>query len=174
MEFTKQQLQSIAPVKDIAAEIFLPYINKYMGEVNTPLRFAAFIANVLHESGCFKYVRELASGEAYEGRKDLGNIHPGDGKTFKGRGLIQVTGRTNYSQISKDWYGDDTLIKTPDLLATPENAVRSAYWFWNTHNLNAIADMPDFIKVVKRINGGTNGLRERTAFYNKALQVLGQ
>lgn len=170
---TKEQLKRIAPVTDKAAETFLPYINAHRGEVDTPLRFAAFLANVLHESGCFKYVRELASGDAYQGRADLGNIHPGDGRKYKGRGLIQVTGRLNYAALSRAMYGDSrTLLLNPDLVATPENAVRSAYWYWNTHNLNAIADVPDFVKVVKRINGGTNGLAERTRFYEAALRVL--
>lgn len=173
LTLTKDQLKKIAPVSDKAAETFLPYILKYMGEVNTPFRFAAFLANILHESGCFKYVRELASGEAYEGRKDLGNNYAGDGKKYKGRGLIQVTGRTNYGKCSKALYGDEkTLLMTPDLLATPENAVRSAYWFWNSNNLNAIADVPDFRKVCKRINGGYNGINERIMYYEKALAIL--
>lgn len=170
---TIDTLKKIAPVSDKAAELFLPYILSNQGEVNTPLRFAAFLANVLHESGCFKYVRELASGEAYEGRVDLGNIHAGDGKRYKGRGLIQVTGCNNYSACSTALYGDRmTLIKNPDLLSTPENAVKSAYWFWNTHNLNAIADIPDFVKVVKRINGGLNHFDERKKYYDNALKIL--
>lgn len=172
MKLTKEILQQIAPVPDKAADTFIPYINQYMGEVNTPLRFAAFLANVLHESGCFKYVRELASGAAYEGRKDLGNTQAGDGMKFKGRGLIQITGRANYAAISKDWYGLETLVDNPDMLATPENSVRSAYWFWNKKNLNALADIPDFIKIVKRINGGTNGLPERQKYYAAALKLL--
>lgn len=173
MQLTKDQLKQIAPVSDKAAETFLPYILSNMGEVNTPLRFAAFLANILHESGCFKYVHELASGEAYEGRKDLGNTYPGDGRKFKGRGLIQITGRINYAAVSKAMFGDTkTLLMNPDLLATPENAVKSAYWFWNDRNLNALADIPDFIKIVKRINGGTNGLAEREKYYNAALAAL--
>lgn len=173
-ELTVAQLKQIAPaVNDKGAETFLPYLNKYRGNVDTPLRFAAFLANILKESGCFKYVREIADGSAYEGREDLGNIHPGDGKTYKGRGLIQVTGRVNYAACSKDLFGDEkTLLQTPDLLATPENAVRSAYWFWGSKKLNEIADKPDFIKVVKRINGGTNGLAERQEYYKRALAVL--
>lgn len=172
MNITIEQLQQIAPVSDKAAELFLPYILKYQGEVNTPLRFAAFLANVLHESGLFKYVHELASGEAYEGRADLGNTQPGDGKRYKGRGLIQLTGRANYTSISKDWYGDDTLVKNPDLLATPENAVRGAYWFWNNKNLNKWADAGNFKEVVHRVNGGYNGIAERQAYYDKALEIL--
>jgi putative chitinase len=171
-QITIKELQAIAPVSDKAAELFLPYIYKYQGDVNSPIRFAAFLANVLHESGCFKYVREIASGDAYEGRKDLGNVFKGDGRTFKGRGLIQLTGRANYSLISKDWFGDDTLVKNPELLATPENAVRSAYWFWQRNNLNAIADSGDFKKVCKRINGGYNGLAERQKYYDGLFKVL--
>jgi len=117
-KLTTAQLKEIAPVSDKAAELFMPYIYKYMGDVNTPIRFAAFLANVLHESGCFRYVREIASGDAYEGRKDLGNVFKGDGRLFKGRGLIQLTGRSNYLEISKDWFGDDTLVRNPELLAT--------------------------------------------------------
>lgn len=169
---TTAQLKAIAPVSDKAAELFMPYIYKYQGDVNTPIRFAAFLANVLHESGCFKYVREIASGDAYEGRKDLGNVFKGDGRLFKGRGLIQLTGRSNYLEISKDWFGDDTLVRNPELLATPENAVRSAYWFWNKRKLSNIADTGDFVKVCKRINGGTNGLAERQKYYNGLLGVL--
>ena len=172
MTITKEQLQAIAPVSDKSVETFLPYINKYSDGLETPKAFAAFIANVLHESGCLRYVHELASGEAYEGRLDLGNVNAGDGKKFKGRGLIQITGRANYTTISKDWYGDDTLLKTPDLLATPENAVRSAYWFWHSRNLTPIAESGDFVNVVKRINGGTNGLSERQKYYDKALELL--
>lgn len=175
-----EQLMSIAPyinpsipfISKKSAETFLPYILQHQGDVNTPLRFAAFLANILHESGCLKWVRELASGEAYEGRKDLGNIQKGDGKLFKGRGLIQVTGRDNYMRLSKAWYGDDTLIRNPDIIATPENAVRSAYWFWHEKKLNALADAPNFAKVVKVINGGTNGMEERLKYYKSAIKIL--
>jgi len=177
---TVDQLISIAPYIDVntpfiskkSAETFLPYILQYQGDVDTPLRFAAFLANILHESGCLKWVRELASGSAYEGRKDLGNVNVGDGKLFKGRGLIQITGRANYTKLSKAWHGDDTLVKNPDLLATPENAVKSAYWFWADKNLNKAADLPDFKRVVKLINGGTNGMKERELYYQRALKIL--
>ena len=167
------ELRQIAPISAKSAETFLPYILQHQGNVNTPLRFAAFLSNILHESGCFRYVREIASGEAYEGRKDLGNVHKGDGKLFKGRGLIQITGRANYMEISKDWYGNDSIVRNPEILASPENAVRSAYWFWNKRNLNAIADKPDFKTVCKRINGGLNGYAERLKYYEAALKVLG-
>jgi putative chitinase len=133
---------------------------------------AAFLGQVLHESGCFRYVHELASGEAYEGRADLGNTQKGDGPRFKGRGLIQVTGRSNYEKVSKALYGGQQLLETPDLLATPENAVRSAYWFWDTHNLNELADAGDYEKITRRINAGMNGWAERKMFYDRALKVF--
>lgn len=173
MILTKEVLQQIAPVPSAVADKYLPYINQHMGDVNTPLRFAAFLANVLHESMCFHYTQEIASGDAYEGNVKLGNTQKGDGRKFKGHGLIQVTGRANHAKLSHDLFGDDRLLNTPELIATdPELAVRSAYWFWNTNKLNAIADIPDFEKVVRRINGGTNGLAERQKYYNKALQLL--
>jgi len=169
---TTAQLKAIAPVSDKAAELFMPYIYKYQGDVNTPIRFAAFLANVLHESCCFKYVREIASGDAYEGRKDLGNVFKGDGRLFKGRSLMQITGRANYLECSKDMFGDDRLIKNPDLLSTPEIAVQASYWYWNKRKLSAIADAGDFVKVCRRINGGTNGLAERQKYYNGLMAVL--
>lgn len=134
---------------------------------------AAFIAQALHESGCFKWVRELADGSAYEGRADLGNTTPGDGKLYKGRGLFQITGKFNYAAISKDFYGDAaTLLKNPDLLATPQNATRAAYWFWSKHHLNALADTGEFETITRRINGGLNGEAERIAYYEAAKRAL--
>ena len=171
-QITIKELQAIAPVSTKAAELFLPYIYKYQGDVNSPIRFAAFLANVLHESGCFKYVREIASGDAYEGRKDLGNVFKGDGRTFKGRSLMQITGRANYLECSKDMFGDDRLIKNPELLATPEIAVQASYWYWNKRKLNAIADTGDFVKVCVRINGGKNGLEERKRYYDALFKAL--
>lgn len=139
-------------------------------QINTPQRIAMFLANICHESGSFRYVREIASGEAYEGRKDLGNVQPGDGKRFKGRGLIQITGRTNYAAISKA-FGVDFVAK-PDLLETPEWAAKSACWWWFNRGLNKVADTGDFLKVVKMINGGTNGLQDREKHYARINQVL--
>ena len=97
-------------------------------------KWLPFIAQIGHESGQLKYSEEIASGKAYEGRKDLGNTQQGDGVKFKGRGLIQITGRFNYIQLSKD-LGED-FIKNPELLSTPKYAVQSACWFWNKNKLN--------------------------------------
>lgn len=172
---TAEQLKAIAPgISQAAIDTFLPHLNKYMEqyEINTRLRKAAFIAQLLHESGTFKYVREIASGSAYEGRKDLGNIYKGDGVKFKGRGLIQVTGRSNYGAASKALFGDDRLLCNPDILATPEFAVKSACWFWDSRGLNKLADGYYFTAITKKINGGYNGLSERKMFYQRALKAI--
>jgi putative chitinase len=108
--------------------LFLPELNKGMEkyEINTNLRMQHFLAQVAHESGCFTYVKEIASGKAYEGRKDLGNLHPGDGIKFKGRGLIQVTGHNNYLVLSHFLFNDSRLLTHPEILEEPEYAVLSA------------------------------------------------
>src|SRR5258707_58804 len=101
----------------------------------SPEREAAFLAQIAHESGELRYVHEIASGEAYEGRHDLGNTEAGDGVRFKGRGLIQVTGRANYAACGLAL--DLPLLFHPELLESPDNACRSAAWFWDKHGLNA-------------------------------------
>ncbi|MGZ8218147.1 glycoside hydrolase family 19 protein [Methylomagnum sp.] len=135
-----------------------------VNEINTPLRQAHFLAQVGHESGEFRYSEEIASGAAYEGRKDLGNTQPGDGKRFKGRGLIQLTGRTNYTNYGKARGNDYTTDATAPLIASdPFLCVDVSGWFWDTHKLNALADQDDVLTITKRINGGTNGLDDRKA-----------
>lgn len=153
-------------------DIYTPILTREMekAEINTTLRKAAFLAQIGHESGQLRYVRELASGQAYEGRKDLGNTEKGDGVKFKGRGLIQITGRTNYTNVGKDLGLD--LISNPELLELPENAVKSAVWFWTKKRLNTYADIPDFQKITRIINGGLNGLKDREELYELAKKVL--
>lgn len=133
-------------------------------------REAAFLAQVAHESGECRYVHEIASGAAYEGRKDLGNTEPGDGVRYKGRGLLQITGRANYTACGEALALP--LVEQPELLETPINACRSAGWFWKTHGLNELADKGDFLLITKRINGGTNGYADRMAYYQRAQQVI--
>ena len=149
-------------------DILLPFIligcDRF--EINTSKRENCFLAQVALESGEFRYLKELASGEEYEGRLDLGNIEAGDGVKFKGRGLIQLTGRANYAKISADLEVD--FIDNPALLETPEYASISACWFWNSHKLNDLADQDLFIAITRRINGGTNGLVQRQAYWAKA------
>ena len=128
MKITPEQLKAIVPhISKDALATYVPLLNDIFPkwEINTPQRIQMFIAQVAHESGSFKYTRELASGNAYEGRKDLGNIFPGDGKKFKGKGLIQVTGRNNYQECSLALFGDNKLLLNPDILATPQYAVES-------------------------------------------------
>lgn len=144
-------------------------------KINTRLRQAAFLAQIGHESGALFYVRELGGPSyfaKYDGRKDLGNTEPGDGARFCGRGLIQVTGRANYAKCSQALFGDDRLLKNPELLEQPEWAAKSAVWYWTTRNLNALADQDRFTDITKAINGGTNGLEDRKNRYRIALSVL--
>lgn len=143
MKLTDEQLKSIYPNStQVNRDKYLPFLNQYMSEfgINNTDRVAAFLAQIGHESAELRYAEEIASGAAYEGRKDLGNTFAGDGKRFKGRGLIQITGRSNYAQISKA-FGVD-FINNPQLLATPEYAVKSACWWWYNRKLNEKADLP--------------------------------
>lgn len=152
---------------------FVAPLNGAMHEfhINSPIRQAAFIAQIAHESGELRYVEEIASGIAYEYRKDLGNTQPGDGMKFKGRGLIQITGRNNYHECGKALGVD--LITNPELLETNDLACRSAAWFWASRGLNDLADKGDYIRICRRINGGYNGLKERQAYHARAKMALG-
>ena len=140
-------------------------------EINTPARLAAFLAQIAVESGSLHYVRELASGEAYEGRKDLGNTEPGDGERFKGRGLIQITGRSNYSVYGAAMGVD--LIANPERLEEPDLASISAALFWQRHGLNELADAGDFERITRRINGGLNGYDARQEAWAIAKAAVG-
>jgi putative chitinase len=172
---TLDQLKKIIPHAGQKAGIFLGPLNEAMNryEINTPARQAAFLAQIAHESQSFLYVKEIASGAAYEGRADLGNTEPGDGVRFKGRGLIQITGRSNYESCSIALFGDpDILIAHPEMLETVTCASDSAGWFWSSHSLNDLADAGRFERITRCINGGLNGQAERLAFYQIAKEVL--
>lgn len=143
MKLTDEQLKAIYPNSYQAnRDKYLPFLNQYMEEfeINNEDRVATFLAQIGHESAELRYSEEIGSGAPYEGRRDLGNIQLGDGKRFKGRGLVQITGRSNYEQISKA-FGVD-FINNPQLLATPEYAVKSACWWWYNRKLNEKADLP--------------------------------
>jgi len=167
---TLDDLQAICPHTTTGRlAVFVEPLNDAMREFEidaNPSRETHFLAQICHESGAFRYVRELASGEAYEGRSDLGNKEPGDGVRFKGRGLIQITGRANYLACG-DALGLD-LIANPELLEQPVNASRSAGWFWFSHNLNELADRGDIKAITKRINGGLNGYQDRLSYLELA------
>lgn len=169
---TADQLRKIMPQAGSKADLFAGPLSDSMTEfdINTKARQAAFIAQIGHESGQLRYVRELASGSAYEGRKDLGNTMPGDGVKYKGRGLIQITGKANYVALMMA-LGIDCL-EHPEVLEEPVNASRSAAWFWKDRGLNELADQGNFLAITKRINGGTNGLEDRQALWAKAKEIL--
>jgi len=168
------QLRAVMPyLSEADANRHLPYLNAAMaeGNINTPQRQAAFLAQLAHESGQLRYFEEIASGAAYEGRRDLGNTQPGDGVRFKGRGPIQLTGRSNYAAASAALGVD--LINNPALAATPAIGFRIAQWFWNSRGLNDYADAGNFDAITLRVNGGYNGKAARDAYYARARQVLG-
>lgn len=144
-------------------------------EINTPARQAAFLAQIAHETGRFKWIREIwgptPAQVRYEGRADLGNNQPGDGKRFMGRGLIQVTGRANYMHAAAA-LGIDC-VNHPELLEEPTNAARSAGDFWRTRGLNESADAGEFERITRRINGGLNGYTDRCVLWDRAKRALG-
>jgi putative chitinase len=170
---TEAQLRAVMPnLSSAKAQQYLPYLNQAMAEANitTPKRKAAFLAQLAHESGELRYMEEIASGAAYEGRSDLGNTHPGDGVRYKGRGPIQLTGRSNYraagNALGIDLEGNPARAKDPDV------AFRIAGWYWSTRNLNTYADAGNFREITRRINGGYNGEASREAYYRRALNVF--
>jgi putative chitinase len=192
---TLGQIKETACSSTLNAQKFMDFINDTcnMFEINTPARQLCFLAQVGHESGSLFFTEELASGAAYEGRKSLGNTQPGDGVRFKGRGLIQITGRANYKAVG-DALGVD-LIKNPTLLGGKnvnkctadqlKNAAMSAGWFWNSRKLNALADniniakpidlgtnLDNFVAITKKINGGTNGLHDRLNRYKAGVKFF--
>lgn len=129
------------------------------GIMDTPLRLAHFMAQLIHESGSFRYMEEIASGQAYEGRANLGNTQPGDGKRYKGRGPIQITGRSNYRRYGAR-IGID-LERHPEIAAYPCVGLHLALEYWKANGINTFADADNVLAVTRTINGGTNGLADR-------------
>jgi len=160
------------------AQQLRPHVERAVKEarLDTPERLAMFLAQVGHESGSFAFTKELWGPTPQQARYEppgtlaerLGNTQPGDGKRYRGRGFIQVTGRANYGDAAV-MLGLD-LIDHPEMLELPEHAMSSAIWFWNSRDLNKY--VPDVGEVTKRINGGYNGLDDRQARYDRALGVL--
>lgn len=185
VKITAEQLKAIIPsAKKTSIDKYLPAINDSIKNWSN-VAAAAFVAQIAHESGSLNYVKEIASGAAYEGRVDLGNRFKGDGMKFKGRGLIQITGRSSYKECSIHIFGNDVLLDKPEILEEPKAAVLSAVWFWNRKKLSSIMDNPkEWVKAFKGknydkfewvtllINGGQNGLAERKAFFSRAIKVL--
>jgi putative chitinase len=158
------QARIIAAIEPVATAILVRY------EIATRLRIAHFLAQITHESAGLRTTEEFASGAAYEGRSDLGNTEPGDGKRFKGRGLLQLTGRANYKSFGKKL--DIDLISNPGTAADPEISLLIACEYWKDRKINPDCDRDDLITVTKKINGGTKGLDDRRAYLVKAKAAL--
>ena len=180
MEITAEQLKKISPGSPVTVcEQFVPHINNYCPKygIDTAIELASFLSQVLHESGGFKWMHEIwgptETQKRYEGRKDLGNIVPGDGKKFMGRGPLQITGRANYSRMSKDMFGDNRLLETPELLAAPEYGIWSACIYWGWRKMDLVDDDNSIDKETKLVNGGYNGLADRKQYFERAKEVLG-
>ncbi|NUQ74904.1 MAG: peptidoglycan-binding protein [Polyangiaceae bacterium] len=181
---TIQQLRAIftqAPLKKL--EGYLPYLNSAMTEaqINTKLRKSAFLAQLAHESLEFVYMKEQGgrsyfmrmydiTGNRPKKARELGNLTPGDGARYPGRGPIQVTGKNNYRDCGKALGLD--LVNHPELVETPSIAFRASAWFWRSRGINEAADRGDFKRVTRIINGGLTHYEDRLKYYNRALKVL--
>jgi putative chitinase len=184
MTLTAEQIQAGTGAPAARAAVWLEPLKLACTffDIDSPRRLAAFLAQIGHESGRLLYVREIwgptPAQARYEGRRDLGNVVPGDGKRFMGRGLIQITGRANYQAVSE---GLRELLQpvivpefalAPAALELPQWAALSAAWYWHSRELNALADVGDFEAITRRINGGLNGYQDRLALYGAGLKVI--
>lgn len=148
--------------------VLAPVLSDY--KINTPLRIAHFMGQVTHECAGFRTTEEFASGAAYEGRADLGNTERGDGRRYKGRGLIQLTGRANYREIGGKLGLD--LEGNPELAAEPATSLRIACEYWTSRRINNPSDYDDLLKVTRLVNGGLNGLDDRRKYLRRAKEAL--
>lgn len=168
---SKSQIANTNAFGDMLADACLAY------QIDTPLRLSHFIAQTAHESDGFRTMEEYATGNAYEGRKDLGNTKLGDGPRYRGRGTIELTGRANYRAFTA-WMRK-RIPSCPDFEAQPELVAQfpwagwAAFYFWSEHGLNALADKDDLVAVTKVVNGGRNGLTERAKYLAKSKTVIG-
>jgi putative chitinase len=172
---TKEMLKKIAPYsKDVIISALVEPLNEHLPKygVDTHLRVTHFLAQAAHETAGFKTLEEYASGQAYEGRKDLGNTKPGDGKKYKGRGIFQLTGRANYKTFGKK-IGKD-LEGNPILAGDAETSVLIALEYWNNRKLSPLADKDDVTAITKKINGGLNGFEDRKKYLAKAKKIVPQ
>jgi putative chitinase len=197
MKLTVDQLVAISPGTPRArAATFIDFLNYYMplAGIDTPIEVASFLAQVLHESGGLKWLREIWGPtpaqiryerdfrepwpERTRGKRNwlstqLGNSVKGDGKLMMGRGLIMTTGRFNYNRMSKEIFGDDRLLRNPELLATPQYAVQSAAIYWQWRKIDQHDDDKDIRKETLLVNGGYNGMADRQQYFDRACKVLG-
>lgn len=178
---TSDQLRRICPLLDAdkAAE-YTPLLLKACAEaqIDSTLRLAAFLAQIAHECGCFRYREEIWGPTKQQLKYEppsslaltLGNTEPGDGHRFRGRGWIQITGRENYRKAGAAL--NLPLEDSPELASEPVNAFRIAAWYWHSRNLNALADAGDMRGITRKINGGLTGLADRLKRYEIARDVL--
>lgn len=166
--FSGAKAEAQAHIVGAISDVFASTLDGY--DINTKLRIAHFMGQVTHECAGFRTTEEFASGEAYEGRKDLGNIHKGDGKRYKGRGLIQLTGRANYKKIGEAL--GLPLEDDPEAAAKPVTSLKVACEYWKDRKINDVADQDNLIKATKLVNGGLNGLEERRKYLQKAKAAL--
>ena len=169
--FTEFQLESVwkRTVTDLQIQELNECLNKF--QINTPSRICHFISQISHESGSGKWVKELASGDAYEGRIDLGNTIPGDGRKYKGAGYIQLTGRANYLEFFHVM-NDPKIMNGVDYVAGKYPATSAGFW-WANNKMNELCDRnPTVEQVTRRVNGGLNGLSDRKMYYQRCLSVI--
>ena len=199
---TPEQLKQLAPRCN--ADSLTPDLNCAMEEaqINTPLRVAAFLAQIAHESGGLTIFEEnlnyswqrlrgifrkyfpsddeaknyhrspqRIANRVYANRMGNGDEASGDGWRYRGRGVIQLTGKENYAKCGDDLFID--LIGQPELAAHKTHFFRIACWFWNSRNLSLLADTEDMTEITRRINGGLNGLEDRIRYYKKSKEILG-
>jgi putative chitinase len=166
--FSGARAEAQARIVGKISAVFAPTLDSYA--INTKLRIAHFMGQVTHECAGFRTTEEFASGAAYEGREDLGNVKKGDGKRYKGRGLIQLTGRANYRTIGAKL--GLPLEDEPALAAEPVTSLKIACEYWLSRNINTAADLDNLITATKLVNGGLNGLEDRRKYLQKAKTVL--
>jgi putative chitinase len=162
--FTGAPAASQAKIIAEAGAVLAATLDSY--NVNTRLRIAHFLGQTCEESAGYRTTEEFASGKEYNGRTDLGNTQPGDGPRFKGRGLLQITGRANYDRYGKALGVD--LVNNPTQAAEPALSLKIACEYWKDRNINAACDRDDAQAVTRIVNGGLNGLSDRIAFTQKA------
>jgi len=165
--FSGARAKSQARIVGVISDQLAPTLEQY--DIKTKLRIAHFMGQVTHECAGFRTTEEFA-GAAYEGRKDLGNTEEGDGKRFKGRGLIQLTGRYNYRKMAT--LLDLPLEDHPEIAAEPVNALKIACEYWRDRDINTPADQDNLVKATRLVNGGLNGLEDRGNYLRKAKTAL--
>lgn len=194
MILTAQLLKQISPGTPLERlQTFVPHLNIYLPayEIDTPIEIASYLAQVLHESGGFRWLREIWGPTKQQRRYErdfkqewsarnprnrlafrLGNEVKGDGKKFAGHGLIHTTGRYNHLKESLEMFKDDRLLDTPELLCTPVFAVWSSVIYWQRKKLDKVDDDLNILQETKLVNGGYNGLDDRQNYFDRAVDVF--